>query len=205
MSYDPAIGRFLEMDPDTYIDGPNMYQFEKGNPINRVDPTGLWGVTINTSEDWRDVIHQCESESADSLADIESRIQDALDAATDAHDEIGAEPIKQLDNITIVSHGGAGYLAFGSDSGDPWLDIKPVTLENPKSDANKLIVMLSKYLAKNGTVDFAACNAGVGNNGDLLQAALEAAFKANGRSDVHVVLHKKYIHVGWLGPYEADK
>ena len=40
MSYDPTVGRWLEQDPDTYIDGPNRYQFEKSNPIIGLDPTG---------------------------------------------------------------------------------------------------------------------------------------------------------------------
>ena len=40
MSYDPTVGRWLEQDPDTYIDGPNRYQFEKSNPITGLDPTG---------------------------------------------------------------------------------------------------------------------------------------------------------------------
>jgi hypothetical protein len=41
MSYDPTLGRFVEMDPAMYIDGPNLYQMELSNPIRYVDPLGL--------------------------------------------------------------------------------------------------------------------------------------------------------------------
>jgi hypothetical protein len=54
MSFSPTIGRFLEMDPDTDIDGPNEYQFDGSNPINRVDPTGTnwytWTVASATAK-----------------------------------------------------------------------------------------------------------------------------------------------------------
>lgn len=41
MSYNPAIGRFLERDPIGYDDGMNLYQFVRSNPIRYVDPFGL--------------------------------------------------------------------------------------------------------------------------------------------------------------------
>jgi hypothetical protein len=41
MSYSPAIGRFLEQDPTGYDDGMNPYEFVGGNPVVKVDPTGL--------------------------------------------------------------------------------------------------------------------------------------------------------------------
>jgi hypothetical protein len=45
MSYDPAIGRWLEQDPDGYVNGANLYQFVESNPLRYVDPLGL-GATI---------------------------------------------------------------------------------------------------------------------------------------------------------------
>ncbi len=44
--YDPILGRFLTRDPAGYPDGPNNYLYCNNNPINHIDPLGLWGVHI---------------------------------------------------------------------------------------------------------------------------------------------------------------
>ena len=41
MALSPTLGRFLQMDPAEYIDGPNEYQNELSNPVNQLDSTGL--------------------------------------------------------------------------------------------------------------------------------------------------------------------
>jgi RHS repeat-associated protein len=38
--YDPTLGRYLEADPLGFIDGPGLYEYVKGNPVERRDPTG---------------------------------------------------------------------------------------------------------------------------------------------------------------------
>jgi RHS repeat-associated protein len=39
---DPEIGRWLTQDPLGMIDGPNMFAYVGNNPLNWVDPYGLW-------------------------------------------------------------------------------------------------------------------------------------------------------------------
>lgn len=39
-AYDPVMGRFLQTDPIGYGDGPNMYAYVGGDPLNFTDPSG---------------------------------------------------------------------------------------------------------------------------------------------------------------------
>jgi RHS repeat-associated protein len=39
--YSPALAQFLSPDPLGFIDGPNLYAYAAGDPVNRIDPLGL--------------------------------------------------------------------------------------------------------------------------------------------------------------------
>ena len=51
-AYDPVMGRFLQTDPIGYDDGPNVYAYVGGDPVNLSDPSGLMvGGTGGTVEE----------------------------------------------------------------------------------------------------------------------------------------------------------
>lgn len=44
--YDPTLGRYIEFDPLGLKAGPNGYAYVGGNPLNRIDPYGLWSFSF---------------------------------------------------------------------------------------------------------------------------------------------------------------
>ena len=46
-SYDPKAGRYLQPDPLGYPDGPDAYGYAGGDPVNRIDPSGLYQIDMH--------------------------------------------------------------------------------------------------------------------------------------------------------------
>jgi RHS repeat-associated protein len=46
-TYDPKAGRYLQPDPLGYPDGPDPYLYAGRDPVNKIDPTGLYGEDVH--------------------------------------------------------------------------------------------------------------------------------------------------------------
>jgi RHS repeat-associated protein len=46
-TYNPSTGRYLQADPLGYPDGPDSYLYASGDPVNRVDPLGLYEIDVH--------------------------------------------------------------------------------------------------------------------------------------------------------------
>lgn len=47
--YSPAWGRFLQTDPIGYSGGSNLYAYVNNDPLNLIDPMGLWTLQVGGS------------------------------------------------------------------------------------------------------------------------------------------------------------
>jgi RHS repeat-associated protein len=46
-SYNPNTGRYLQPDPLGYPDGPDAYLYASGDPVNKIDPLGLYEIDVH--------------------------------------------------------------------------------------------------------------------------------------------------------------
>jgi RHS repeat-associated protein len=61
--YSPALGRFLQADPDEYDDGMNLYAYVQNDPIGLTDPTGTHSYLPPGSTPWAYSSAACNGDS----------------------------------------------------------------------------------------------------------------------------------------------
>jgi RHS repeat-associated protein len=62
--YDAGTGRFMQRDPIGFAGGQsNLYAYVGGNPVERIDPEGLWGDGGSGPDRWAATVHNMDPET----------------------------------------------------------------------------------------------------------------------------------------------
>lgn len=95
-AYDPVMGRFLQTDPIGYDDGPNIYAYVHGDPVNGTDPSGNGPTGYDSDGYFRDFNPSC----ADGYHNVVCLTPGP--SPEFAYQTIGGEHSSTLDNITAA-------------------------------------------------------------------------------------------------------
>ncbi|UDQ98816.1 polymorphic toxin-type HINT domain-containing protein [Lentisphaerota bacterium WC36G] len=103
--YDYELGRFLTRDPAGYPDGPNNYLYCNNNPVNKIDPLGLWGW-------WKSLKKSVKSLVDDAKMMADAFIQDprSMSEAFNSGLKTGAKAVTNAAADTVVSTATLGFV-----------------------------------------------------------------------------------------------
>lgn len=84
--YDPKVGRFVTRDPIGFDGGDyNLYNYVGGNPINYIDPYGLWIASIHKSITRNAALNLNCSKKAEELANTNAAVDNIYTSPEDAY------------------------------------------------------------------------------------------------------------------------
>ena len=133
-AYSAELGRWLSRDPLGESDGPNLYGYVRGNPVNWIDPLGLITIAIpgfgpqykGSNGDFLDRVEDLE-------CDVRpfGRHQREQDRALEAIKEALAKNPSEEVNIYGYSRGGVGALELAEKLERAGIDVDNLVLVDP--------------------------------------------------------------------------
>ena len=110
--YDAEIGRFISQDPLGRSEGPNMYVYVNNNPINFVDPSGMWKKSVAKVAGYLGIIGQTAVDISTAVIPGVNDLRDFIEFNT-GRDVITGKQLSQDDlDLTVI-----GFMMIGSISG----------------------------------------------------------------------------------------
>jgi RHS repeat-associated protein len=179
--YDPSIGRFLTLDtyPGNNEDPLSLhkYLYCQGNPVNRVDPSGLtdFSLTVSYTGDavlwFSDAYGEAKNVLSKKSVNVSigpfDNVFECVRRRLDS--ENFAAGHDKLVNLAFAAHGFPGHFGnFSWDSNHPELDVTDFTMQNldrKNSAQGQLLDYLRPFLDSKSDVTLLACEQAKGSDG----------------------------------------
>ena len=207
-------GRWSSRDIISEFGSLNIYSFNNNESIGRVDLLGLAKLVL--TYDYADDVYPFErwffmKGDANRVKNIFETKKDIETKIRHYHPE-GKDPCNCIQHITFTGHSGIpGTITFGVGeqiSSDTIQKINNTLDENIRKFNEQFIKnerdflnFVNGYLCKNAKVEFAECQSGKGENGEILKEYLKNIFSP----DIILILYNTNIKWSYRGVVEVPE